>query len=154
MATYTENYNLTKPEEADFYTVEDMNDNMDTLDSLLAEGETAMERIDEKIGTAAEGETVLGLLQEVKNGMGTGGLIKSLQRVTHTVPASSNSSSVSISPVDPSKCLVIMERLEDDTNSGCDKLIYTLEESRITMTHYSRSSAMIRLGFWIIEFNL
>lgn len=154
MATYTENYNLTKPEAADFYSVEDMNDNMDSIDSLLAEGESTMERIDGKIGTAEGDETVLGMLQEMKSGMGTGGLIKSLQRVTHTVPASSNSSSVSISTVDPSKCLVIMERLEDDTNSGCDKLLYTLEASKISMTHYSRSSTNIRLGFWIIEFNL
>ncbi|WP_458407108.1 hypothetical protein [Anaerotignum sp.] len=153
MATYTENYNLTKPGEEDFFSVADLNDNMDSIDSLMAEGESAMASIDGKIGTAQGGETVLGMLQEVKNGMGTGGLIKSLQRVTHNVPTSSGSSSVSIRTVDPSKCLVIMERLEDDTNSGCDKLLYTLETDKISMTHYSRSSTNIRLGFWIIEFN-
>ena len=37
MATYTSNYNLKKPEQNDFYNVEDFNGNMDIVDSKLKE---------------------------------------------------------------------------------------------------------------------
>ena len=39
MATYTDNFNLIKPSEDDFYDIQDMNENMDTLDGVLAEME-------------------------------------------------------------------------------------------------------------------
>lgn len=35
MATYTSNYNLKKPDENDFYSVHDSNDNMDLIDAAL-----------------------------------------------------------------------------------------------------------------------
>ena len=36
MSTFTENYNLIKPDEADYYDITDFNENMDTLDAALA----------------------------------------------------------------------------------------------------------------------
>ena len=36
MATYTSNYNLKKPEQNDFYNVEDFNGNMDIIDQRLS----------------------------------------------------------------------------------------------------------------------
>ena len=39
MATYTDNFNLIKPSEDDFYDIQDMNENMDTLDGVLEEME-------------------------------------------------------------------------------------------------------------------
>ena len=35
MATYTENYGLTKPDPTDFYSIEDQNGNMDDVDAAL-----------------------------------------------------------------------------------------------------------------------
>ena len=59
MATYTENYNLIKPDEEDYYDVADFNENMDTLDSAMAAAEAAAEEVSAKIGTPAEsGQTV------------------------------------------------------------------------------------------------
>lgn len=37
MATYTENYNLIKPEGTDFYNIDDFNENADAIDSALKE---------------------------------------------------------------------------------------------------------------------
>jgi hypothetical protein len=38
MATYTPNLNLKKPDQQDFYTVDDFNDNMDKIDDAVGEG--------------------------------------------------------------------------------------------------------------------
>lgn len=43
MAQYTPNYNLKKPEQEDFYNVDDFNGNMDILDGKLIEIETALQ---------------------------------------------------------------------------------------------------------------
>jgi hypothetical protein len=39
MATKTNNYKLTKPEQTDFYNVDDFNDNMDIIDGELKKAE-------------------------------------------------------------------------------------------------------------------
>ena len=41
MATFTENYSLIKPDQADYYDVADWNENMDTIDAQLAEAAAA-----------------------------------------------------------------------------------------------------------------
>lgn len=43
MAEFTENYNLIKPGEEDYYDVQDFNENMDTIDGVMAATEAAME---------------------------------------------------------------------------------------------------------------
>jgi len=35
MSTFTENYNLIKPDESDYYDVQDFNKNFDTIDTSL-----------------------------------------------------------------------------------------------------------------------
>ena len=37
MATFTQNYNLKKPDQQDFYNVEDFNNNADIIDEKLKE---------------------------------------------------------------------------------------------------------------------
>ncbi|MBR4016139.1 MAG: hypothetical protein IKI88_08100 [Anaerotignum sp.] len=66
MATFTEHYNLMKPGEEDYYDVLDFNENMDTIDGMMAQMETAAEGISEKIGTPVGSETVFSLLHEKK----------------------------------------------------------------------------------------
>ena len=144
MATYTENYNLTMPEETDYYDVADFNENFETLDTLMAENEAACSEINEKIGTPAEsGQTIFSLL----NG-GGGSVIKSTQRVTITSP----DTKVDISPVTPAKCFVIAERLYNGLDSLCN-YDYVLHEDHIEMTSMNQSTGRVVLGFWVIEFN-
>lgn len=47
MADFTENYNLKKPADTDFYNVQDFNDNADIIDS-------ALNNLDAKIDSVAE----------------------------------------------------------------------------------------------------
>lgn len=152
MATYTENYDLVKPAEEDFYSVADFNENMETIDTALAEtagqmdgmGDTLAE-MNGKIGTAADtGEdTLFGLLH------GGGSLIKSLQHVTFSVIAGETSGSVSINTVDPAKCFVLFERLKD--TSSISSVQYTLEATSIKIKHPSLNGGTLIVGFWVIE---
>ncbi|MDU1348259.1 hypothetical protein [uncultured Clostridium sp.] len=49
MAKYTKNYNLKKPEQEDFYNIDDQNDNWDIIDSELAES-YRVKSVNEKTG--------------------------------------------------------------------------------------------------------
>ena len=42
MATFTEQYNLKKPAETDFYNIEDFNNNMDIIETALKDHEQAI----------------------------------------------------------------------------------------------------------------
>ena len=151
MATYTENYNLTLPEETDFYNVEDFNENFETIDTLMAENERAATEINEKIGTPENGETIFSLLKNSDIS-----LIKSIQKVKYTIKKDTSSGSISITEVNPAKCIVIFERLYDYIATGCTKLDYTLTATSINVSHNSYDFSSIRdnlFGFWIIEFN-
>ena len=148
MSTFTENYNLIKPSDDDYYDVANFNENMDTIDTLMAEGEHKLDHLHEKIGEPTiEGDTIFSLLNN-----NSAQLVKSIQHIVHTPPKDSTSSSCTIKTVDPAKCFVIFERLYDPSNSGSEKLIYTLEASRITMTHTNVYSYGTTYGFWIVEF--
>ena len=151
MATYTENYNLTMPEEEDYYDVEKFNENFETIDALMAENEKATTEINEKIGTPENGESIFSLLKNSDIS-----LIKSIQKVKYTIAKDTSSGSISINEVNPEKCIVIFERLNDSTSSGCIRLDYTLTATSINVSHHSYDYSTIRdnlFGFWVIEFN-
>ena len=149
MSTFTENYNLIKPDEADYYDITDFNENMDTLDAALAAQETAMAEVSEKIGNPGDSssDTVFGLLNS-----GGNSFIKSMQTVDITF-TSDTTESASIDTVNPSKCFVHMDRLCDGSGY-ISKLIYTLSENSISVkstTHLTGTVEMY-VRFQIIEF--
>lgn len=155
MATFTENYNLIKPSEEDYYDVQDFNENMDAIDGQLAETAEEVDGIGNKIGTAADegGETVFGKLNQICEGMAGLRLVKSIQRVTYAAPKGSQEGVCNISPVNPERCFVLLERLLDSAGSGVNSISYTLEETEIALSYSSYASTNgLKLGFWIIEF--
>lgn len=141
MSTFTEHYHLIKPGEGDFYDVQDFNENFDAIDTQLAQSQAGLDGL---------GDTLAGLTQ----GGGMQGVVKSIQRVKYSLKGSTSAGSCPLSPqVVPEKCLVILERLKDDTNSGCAFIDYSLREDTINITHSSYSgSPNIMVGFWIVEF--
>ena len=152
MATYTENYNLTMPEESDYYNVESFNENFEAIDTLMAENEAVSNEINEKIGTPAKtGQTLFSMLE---NNNDTGlTSIKSIQRVTYcNETQSADNVNVSIKAVNPANCIVLMEFLcyPQDRNISSN---YVLHESAIAVTHNMAIVNSVKLGFWIIEFN-
>lgn len=149
MATYTEHYNLTMPDEDDYYNVEDFNENFEMIDTLMAENEAISNEISDKIGTPEDGETIFSLLKNSSNS-----IIKSIQRILYTYSSSNPSASMEISEVIPSKCVVILERLHDSSNSGTAPVAYTLNATTLDISHgIGTLSNNLKLGFWIIEFN-
>lgn len=152
MATYTENYNLTMPEESDYYNVESFNENFEAIDTLMAENEAVSNEINEKIGTPAKtGQTLFSLLENNSNSGLTS--IKSIQRVTYcNETQSADNVNVSINAVNPANCIVLMELLcyPQDRDTQLD---YVLSESSIAVTHDMASVQTVKLGFWVIEFN-
>lgn len=153
MATYTDNYNLIKPDEADYFSVEDINENMDVIDTQLAQYEGIGEKVDtvaNKIGEPTEsGQTIFSLLA---NNSGEGvKVIKSIQHVNYIY--GTTNTTVAINAVDTTRCIVLFERLQDTTNSGVACIEYTLNSTNLVISHGDGSySAKIRAGFWIIEF--
>ena len=147
MATFTEHYSLIKPGEEDYYDVADFNENMDTLDGVMAAAEQNMTDIADKIGTPAEaGQTLFSLLAR-GGGVSYASLFKSVQRVTISSP----DTSVSIRTVDPAKCLVFAERLYD-SNSVLTYYDYELKADRISMTRMSNGNKDVSLAFTVLEF--
>ena len=145
---YSENYGFALPEGDDFYDIAPISENFDAVDGILAENDSALQDISEKIGTPAEsGQTLFSLMG------GGGSVIKSIQHVTYKPPRSTTSGSISIQTVDPTKAFVIFERLHDEANEYLSKFDYTLNASSISCTFEQNASDVLRhYGFWIIEF--
>lgn len=148
MSTFTENYGLIKPGEADYYDIADWNENMDTLDEALAAQDRTTAEIGEKMGSpTTEGATLFSLLEG--NG---GGLIKSMQTVDFSFQ-SDQTVTEEINPVNPAKCFVHMERIFDPTGYEA-KLLYTLTENSISIIPTSSTINPVEMyvRFQIIEF--
>lgn len=149
MSTFTENYNLIKPGEQDFYDIQDFNENMDTIDAQMMQAETELNGIGEKIGTPEnEGDTVFSLLNQ-KNIIPK--VVKSIQHVTFTPTGNTTTTaSLNINTVDPARCVVLFERLYND-DGEIYSVKYTLEENAISIKHDSVKSGFT-VGFWVVEF--
>lgn len=157
MTAFTEHFDLLKPSTEDYYDIQDFNENMDTLDTALHEQALETAGIGEKLGAAAdEGDsTIFGKLNGLASLLETGiQLVKSIQRVTYDVPIDQNSGVCKLSPaVNPERCIVLMERLWDDTADGCAWVDYRLSASELTLSHGKYvSSPGIHMGYWIVEF--
>ena len=151
MATYTEHYHLTMPEERDPYLVEDFNENFETLDTLMAETENGIHEVNEKMGTPeTSGETVFEKLSEISAAMGQGSsLVKSIQRVTVSMKTNEKKT-LTIQAVDTSRSMVFLEQL---AYPGTDYSIsYSLHSDSVQIETSSTYSKTIGFGFWIIEF--
>jgi len=160
MSTFTENYDFIKPNNEDYYDIQDFNENMDAIDAQLAQAEqkvaaiqasiaTAEETlaaINKKLGTPPDGQSISSLLQ---NG---GSVIRSIQYVVYTAPKSpSYGGTVTIQTVNLEKTFVITERL----NNNFDSLInfsYTLSSNAITIKHTGCDVDTVKIGFWVVEF--
>lgn len=160
MSTFTENYDFIKPDNEDYYDIQDFNENMDAIDAQLAQAEqkaaaiqasiaTAEESlaaINKKLGTPPDGQSISSLLQ---NG---GSVIRSIQYVVYAAPKTpSYGGTLTIQEVTPEKTFVIAERL----NNASDSLInfsYTLSSNAITIKHIGCNVDVVKIGFWVVEF--
>ena len=158
MSTFTENYDFIKPDNEDYYDIQDFNENMDAIDAQLAQAEqkaaaiqasiaTAEESlaaINKKLGTPPDGQSISSLLQ---NG---GSVIRSIQYVVYAAPKTpSYGGTLTIQEVAPEKTFVITERL----NNISDSLInfsYTLSSNAIK--HTGCNVDVVKIGFWVVEF--
>ena len=148
MSTFTENYDLIKPDEADYYDVQDFNENMDTIDGVMAATEAAISGISEKIGTpATEGTTIFSLLEGNEQPASS---IKSIQRVIAEMDTLNKTQDVSINAVDASRSFVILEKLRNLTERYY--VDYTLSDNTLQVRTTSSYQEPVKFGFWIIEF--
>lgn len=161
MANYTKNYNLILPEQEDYYDVAQFNSNASAIDTQMAETEqkisglntkldnllTKINALDSKLGTAADtgSNTLYGLLNSRK------GIFKSWNRYIYTSIKSTFSGKITIQPVDPARCIVLVERL-GTTDGTIKHYTYTLNESSIYITHSGwTSDGTIDLAFTVLE---
>ena len=160
MSTFTENYDFIKPDNEDYYDIQDFNENMDAIDAQLAQAEqkvaaiqasiaTAEETlaaINKKLGTPPDGQSISSLLQ---NG---GSVIRSIQYVVYTAPKSpSYGGTVTIQTVNLEKTFIITERLNNNFESLLN-FSYTLSSNAITVKHTGCDVDTVKIGFWVVEF--
>ena len=146
LASYTENYNLTKPDEADYYDIAEFNANMDAIDCCIAETAAEVAGVSEKIGKAEDTgtETIFGKLNQMASGSGTGlTAIKSIQTFHCNSPTT-----FALQTVVPQNCIVYINRLQDISGSGGGTVTYSLKESELQVTNMT----YLQAEFWIIEF--
>lgn len=153
MSTFTENYSLIKPDEEDYYDVNDFNENMDTIDAQLFATEQSIDGVSEKIGSSADSgvSTVFGQLNQIHSAVSQGGsMIKSIQRVVVSIKTNNQNSTTSINTVDTAKCIVLMDIM---TNADVEySMNYTLNTNNIYVETTSGYTKTVSLSFWIIEF--
>lgn len=147
MAKYTENFNLIKPEDDEYYDVADFNENMDIIDEALAESAGGSDKIGEPEDSILS--TVFGKLNGFISADGRGvRIIKSLQHIIINHAPSEFSKTVTIDPVDSSRCVVIMEILAHNPITTS----YTLSDTKLSASYTISQNTGCRMGFWIIEF--
>lgn len=153
MANYTDTYNLTLPEEDDFFDIQVFNENFKTIDTILVENENVTVNIDTKIGSNTDNgtETVFGKLNQIQAATAhSGSIVKSIQRVSFSISADGGSDSKTINVVDPQKCIVLFHRLGDST--GRDAFIsYSLTERNLSISSTSAANGNVTIEFQIIE---
>lgn len=153
MTTHTEHYNLTLPAEDDCYDVEVFNENFETVDTLMAETESGIHEVNDKIGTPADAnkETIFSKLNKITSAVAAeNSFIKSIQRVTVSMKTNENAT-LTIDAINTSHCIVLLEHLANpDTDFSVS---YTLNSTSIYVETKSSYSKSIGFGFWIIEFN-
>ena len=158
MSTFTENYDFIKPDNEDYYDIQDFNENMDAIDAQLAQAEEKMAAVQAGIATAEETlaaimgtppswQTVVSLLQ---NGSS---VIRSIQYVTYSPSKSgATTGNVGINPVNPAKTIILSNRLRNyfEVFAGYE---YTLSGNTIHITHDEIGDpTKYMLEFWIVEF--
>ena len=138
MAKYTENFNLIKPEDDEYYDVADFNENMDIIDEALSENSGASEQLQGIISPDGKGVRIIKSIQW-KDANHTGSEI--------------SYKTCSLSPsVDSSRSIVLMHRLRD-SSTATTYVTYTLSNDSLFVSFYpSGNGAAVSLGFWIVEF--
>lgn len=161
MSEFTENYNFIKPSEEDYYDVQDFNENMDAIDTQLMKTEREingigekMEEMDGKLGTAADTgtDTIFGRLHELT---GTGGGVRVVKSIQHLVielfPPLTKNVEEEIQEVDPSRCIVIWQRMQD-RNQMEGKVTYTLNPTKFIAILDQNTSIPVVIDIYIVEF--
>jgi len=149
MSTFTENYSLIKPDTDDYYDVTDFNENMDTIDTLMAVAEAEQQKISEKIGSPedTDNSTLFGCLNA------GGSLVKSIQTLICDTQSNAGTLTQKLEKtVNPSRCLVFLDR-QIDWSGLKAKVTYTLSEESLSITcSYDNGAYNLSLRFQIIEF--
>lgn len=154
MAKYTENFNLIKPEDDEYYDVADFNENMDIIDEALAESAGGSDKIGEPGDRTTA--TVFGKLNGFisPDGQGTR-IIKSIQRFDVSLSSKGSSSyetyTHTINPVVPSRCIVLMERMKEP-GEGITSVTFVLNSNNIVFEYYLGTNALVKLCMQVIEF--
>lgn len=141
MAKYTENFNLIKPEDDEYYDVADFNENMDIIDEALSENSGASEQLQGIISPDGQGVRI----------------VKSIQRVNFSQHDGSSyengfvNVSFTIQTVDPARSIVLVHRVQD-YSSASSYLSFTLKENSLNVGFYKSNSQPISATFQIMEF--
>ncbi len=148
MAKYTENFNLIKPEDDEYYDVADFNENMDIIDEALAESAGGSDKIGEPEDSILS--TVFGKLNGFISEDGQGvRIVKSIHR--QVFGYGNNHRLTFKSPVNPERCIVLSERMYN-FGSYLQSYSYTLEAEALIANVSGSSSQGCSIGFWVIEF--
>lgn len=139
MATYTENFNLIKPEDEEYYDVADFNANMDVIDEALAENAGGSEMLQGVISADGQGVRIIKSIQRVHFRAGDCG---STANNYFTV-------SYPLQTVDPSRCILLTERIRQG-HGELTPLTPTLQADSLLVNFYNVGS--IEAAFQIVEF--
>lgn len=172
MSTFTENYDLIKPGNEDYYDIQDFNENMDAIDAQLAQAEEKAAALQQKMAAV---ETQISQAEETLNAISTKigspedagentlfgcvknqpvSFVKSIQYVKYSILKGATSGSIPIQEVVPEKCIVLFERLQD-SNETHTRVEYTLTATTLELSHFTYDSSYFKntiFGFQIIEF--
>lgn len=137
MANYTENFNLIKPEDDEYYDVADFNENMDVIDAALTESMG----INSVISADGQGVRIIKSIQTVECSSSWGGIIDSNNYITISRP---------IQTINPARSIVLVHRVQDP--GSLVYLHFTLTENTLQLKFLKASNTPTIGLFQIIEF--
>ncbi|NLK36922.1 MAG: hypothetical protein GX299_02415 [Epulopiscium sp.] len=166
MATYTTNYQLKKPDQEDFFDITDANQNMDTLDAELfalasalgdSQIQPSLDSIIATLGTtdntggSQTSGTVMAKLNAIQQKISLipTSVVKSIQKGSVSGDTT-NSVSVSISPVNPQKSIVLLNNY-NTTSVYCGTYLSSLSSNSLYIKMAATSDRTIT-SWQVIEF--
>ncbi len=155
----TVNYGFNMPDLEDFYNIEDFNENMESIDTIMYENELAVNDMSSEIksvigetadtGATASTGTVMGKLNYIISAPSS--------PIKKIIKGVSSSETVTISVSDPDKCIVILNCEVGVSGSsqayGDGVHLVSLTATKMTVIRPEKYESAYSYSYQIVEFN-
>ena len=155
----TVNYGFNMPDLEDFYNIEDFNENMESIDTIIHENEISVNEMSSDIKSVIGETTDTGATESTGTVMGKLNYIISAPSspIKKIIKGVSKEDEVTISVSDPDKCIVILNCGVGVSGSsqayGDGVHLVSLTATKMTVVRPEKYDSTYSYSYQIVEFN-